>query len=81
MVVYESTEKTSWVNILDNCACLDKKKLAKLALLFTFQVRNITLVSDNGIIRPGLFYKALTVWIDRDVLGYAFSQVKVSLTS
>lgn len=38
------------------------------------QVRNYKLVSD-GIIRPEIFYKALTVWIDRDVLGYAFSQV------
>ena len=81
MVVYESTEKTRWVNILDNCACLDRKNWRRLAILFTFQVQNITLVSDDGIIRPDLFYKALTVWIDRDVLGYAFSQVKVSLTS
>jgi len=41
------------------------------------KVRNVTLVSDDGIIRPDLFYKALTVWIDRDVLGYAFSQAEI----
>lgn len=41
------------------------------------KVRNFTLVSDDGIIRPELFYKALTVWIDRDVLGYAFSQAEI----
>ena len=39
------------------------------------QARSYKLVSDAGIIRPEVFYKALTVWIDRDVLGYAFSQV------
>ncbi|PFX16832.1 Protein patched-like 2 [Stylophora pistillata] len=40
------------------------------------KVRNYKLVSD-GIIRPEIFYKALTVWIDRDVLGYAFSQADI----
>jgi len=40
-----------------------------------FQARSYKLVNDAGIIRPEIFYKALTIWIDRDVLGYAFSQV------
>ena len=43
--------------------------------LIISQVRNYTLVSDDGVIRPEIFYKALTLWVDRDVLGYAFSQV------
>ena len=41
----------------------------------SLQARSYKLVSDAGIIRPEIFYKALTIWIDRDVLGYAFSQV------
>lgn len=41
------------------------------------KVRNYTLVSDDGVIRPEIFYKALTLWVDRDVLGYAFSQASI----
>ena len=48
--------------------------IACIYCVISLQVRNYKLVS-NGIIRPEIFYKALTVWIDRDVLGYAFSQV------
>ena len=48
--------------------------IACIYCVTSLQVRNYKLVS-NGIIRPEIFYKALTVWIDRDVLGYAFSQV------
>ena len=48
--------------------------IASIYCVISLQVRNYKLVSD-GIIRPEIFYKALTVWIDRDVLGYAFSQV------
>ena len=39
------------------------------------QVQNNKLVSDDGIIRPEIFYKALTTWIKEDFLGYQFSQV------
>ena len=46
-----------------------------VALHVISQVLNYTLVSDDGVIRPEIFYKALTLWVDRDVLGYAFSQV------
>ncbi len=43
--------------------------------MLSLQVRSYKLVSEDGIIRPEVFYKALTIWIDRDVLGYAFAQV------
>ena len=39
------------------------------------QVRNYKLVGDDGIIRPEVFYKALTTWANEDFLGYQFSQV------
>ncbi|KAJ7372963.1 Protein patched 1 [Desmophyllum pertusum] len=50
----------------DNTDVIDKSK-----------VRSYKLVSDDGIIRPEIFYKALTIWVDRDVLGYAFSQANI----
>ena len=52
------------------------KSLFTCIYIFSFQIRSYKLVSEDGIIRPEVFYKALTVWIDRDVLGYAFSQVR-----
>ena len=53
----------------------DNGPIALTYYLIISQVRNYTLVSDDGVIRPEIFYKALTLWVDRDVLGYAFSQV------
>ncbi|XP_020624651.1 protein patched homolog 1-like isoform X2 [Orbicella faveolata] len=40
-------------------------------------VRNYKLVSDDGIIRPEIFYKALTTWTNEDFLGYQFSQAVI----
>ncbi|KAL9951680.1 hypothetical protein ACROYT_G044398 [Oculina patagonica] len=50
----------------DSCDKIDRSK-----------VRSYKLVNKDGIIRPEVFYKALTIWIDRDVLGYAFAQADI----
>ena len=47
----------------------------KYKRICVLQVRNYKLVSDDGIIRPEIFYKALTTWTNEDFLGYQFSQV------
>lgn len=39
------------------------------------KVRDVRLVSKDGIIRPETFYKYLMVWYNVDVMGYTMSQV------
>ncbi|XP_074612004.1 protein patched homolog 1-like isoform X2 [Acropora palmata] len=69
-----------WLDDASDEAVIGYKLLAQTGEKETINrsiVRDVRLVSKDGIIRPETFYKYLMVWYNVDVMGYTMSQANI----